>query len=243
MDQQEDKTFAQSAVDRPPQTHSSEERRKVHHVMNVELPIGDPGVINKRHTESRRRYPSVEIDDDEYVVVSVKRHPLGMLGIVLVGMISFVVTASIWITICFMPNSLNLTQAAKNNISLGAAAILVLITVFSYIGLMIYRRNQFIVTNERIIQKISKGLLDQQRQTINLEAIEDISYHQKGLMPHLFHYGEIRLSTVGDESTYTFTWVPEPNKYTDFLGDIVEDARENQFITDEAMEIGRKLSW
>ncbi|MBS7346776.1 MAG: PH domain-containing protein [Candidatus Sacchiramonaceae bacterium] len=243
MNPKADKTFTKSGANRPPQTHSPEELRKVHHVMNVELPIGDPEVIAKRHEESKRRYPHVAIDDDEYVVVSVKRHPLGMFGIILMGMISFVLVASIWITICFMPNGLNLTQSAKNNLSLGAVAVLVLIAVFSYIGLMIYRRNQFIVTNERIIQKISTGLLDQQRQTINLEAIEDISYYQKGLMSHLFHYGTIRMSTVGDESTYTFTWVPQPHNYTDFLGDVVEDARENQFITDETMETGRKLSW
>ena len=62
-------------------------------------------------------------------------------------------------------------------------------------------------------------------------------------MSNLFQHGTIRLSTVGDESTYTLTWVPEPHKYTDFLGDVVEDARENQFVTDEMMEIGRKLSW
>lgn len=243
MDSGADKTFTKPSANRPPQTHSPEELRKVHHVMSVELPIGDPEVIARRHADSKHRFPSVVIDDDEYVVVSVKRHPLGMLGIILTGMISFILVASVWITVCFMPNNLNITQAAKNSLSLGAVAILVLITVFSYIGLMIYRRNQLIITNERIIQKISMGLFDQRRQTISLEAIEDISYHQKGLMPNLFQYGTIRLSTVGDESTYTLTWVPEPHKYTDFLGDVVEDARENQFVTDEMMEIGRKLSW
>ena len=243
MSPEQDKTFAKPGANRPPQTHSPEELRKVHHVMNVELPIGDPEVIAKRHAESKRRYPQVSIDDDEYVVISVKRHFIGVFGIILMGMISFILVASIWITISFMPNNLNIAQAVKNNVSLGAVAILALIVMSSYIGLIIYRRNQFIVTNERIVQKISMGLLDQRQQAINLEAIEDISYSQNGLMSNLFQYGTIRMSTVGDESTYTFTWVPQPHNYTDFLGDVVEDARENQFITDETMETGRKLSW
>ena len=130
MDSGADKTFTKPSANRPPQTHSPEELRKVHHVMSVELPIGDPEVIARRHADSKRRFPSVVIDDDEYVVVSVKRHPLGMLGIILTGMISFILVASVWITVCFMPNNLNITQAAKNSLSLGAVAILVLITVF-----------------------------------------------------------------------------------------------------------------
>ena len=65
MDSGQDKTFTKPGADRPPQTHSPEELRKVHHVMNVELPIGDPKIIAERHAESMRRYPQVAIDDDE----------------------------------------------------------------------------------------------------------------------------------------------------------------------------------
>ena len=48
-------------------------------VMEVETPVGDPAVIAARHQEAARRYPDVNLDSDEYVVVSIKRHscPLG----------------------------------------------------------------------------------------------------------------------------------------------------------------------
>ena len=41
---------------------------------------------------------------------------------------------------------------------------------------------------------------------IDLPSIEDASFHQNGLMQKIFGYGTFRLSTVGDETTYTFQY-------------------------------------
>ena len=210
--------------------------------MEVETPVGDPAVIAARHQEAARRYPDVNLDSDEYVVVSIKRHSFGVFGIIISSMLSFIIVASIWITISIMPNNLNLTLAMKTNITLASLALLALSVVSAMIGHSIYKNNKFIITNERVVQWIVSGLFNQKKQTINLEAIEDISFSQTGFLQHLIGFGTVRLSTIGEESTYTFTFVPQPNKYAELLGDLVENAKENQFITDEMMELGRKLS-
>ena len=211
-------------------------------VMEVETPVGDPAVIAARHQEAARRYPDVNLDSDEYVVVSIKRHSFGVFGIIISSMLSFIIVASIWITISIMPNNLNLTLAMKTNITLASLALLALSVVSAMIGHSIYKNNKFIITNERVVQWIVSGLFNQKKQTINLEAIEDIRFSQTGFLQHLIGFGTVRLSTIGEESTYTFTFVPQPNKYAELLGDLVENAKENQFITDEMMELGRKLS-
>ena len=41
---------------------------------------------------------------------------------------------------------------------------------------------------------------------IDLISIEDASFKQDSLMQKLFNYGTFRLSTVGDETTYTFKY-------------------------------------
>ena len=211
-------------------------------VKEVETPVGDPAVIAARHQEAARRYPDVNLDSDEYVVVSIKRHSFGVFGIIISSMLSFIIVASIWITISIMPNNLNLTSAMKTNITLASLALLALSVVSAMIGHSIYKNNKFIITNERVVQWIVSGLFNKKKQTINLEAIEDISFSQTGFLQHLIGFGTVRLSTIGEESTYTFTFVPQPNKYAELLGDLVENAKENQFITDEMMELGRKLS-
>lgn len=212
--------------------------------MSVELPIGDPEVIARRHADSKRRFPSVVIDDDEYVVAFSKRHPLWVcLGLFWRGWFHLYWSLVFGLRSVLCPIIWTLLRLPKNSLSLGAVAILVLITVFSYIGLMIYRRNQLIITNERIIQKISMGLFDQRRQTISLEAIEDISYHQKAWCRICFSTAQFVWVQLATNPHTPLLGCLKPHKYTDFLGDVVEDARENQFVTDEMMEIGRKLSW
>ena len=61
-------------------------------------------------------------------------------------------------------------------------------------------------------------------------------------MQHLFNYGTVKLSTVGDESTYTFAFSPNPDKKAEFLSDVVEAARENQMLSDKLFEDGEKMS-
>ena len=39
---------------------------------------------------------------------------------------------------------------------------------------------------------------------IDLHSIEDTSFSQNGIMQKMFGYGTFRLSTVGEETTYTF---------------------------------------
>lgn len=214
---------------------------QIHHVMEVEVPIGDPAVISRRHEESKRKFPDISLDSDEYVVISVRRHPFGVAGIWIASLLTFIVVASLWILLCFMSNKFGLTAAVKSNISLAAIALIALSVVSGAVGNSIYKNNKFVVTNERVIQKLMAGLFNQKKQTISLEAIEDISFSQVGLFSHLFNYGTVRLSTVGDESTYTYTMVHQPEKQTELLGDLVENAKENRGVTEEMMTLGGKL--
>lgn len=213
----------------------------IQRVMQVEIPVGDPETIARRHEDSKKRFPDVALDEDEYVVVSVRRHPFGALGILFASAMSFVIVASIWILVCFMPNKFNLNQQMKFNVSLACLAILALSVLAGIIGNSIYKNNKFYVTNERVIQKLVSGLFSHKKQTISLEAIEDISFTQTGILAHMFDFGTVRLSTVGDESTYTFTMVSRPEKQTELLGDLVENSKENSEITEEMMNLGRKL--
>lgn len=215
--------------------------RRVQKVMNVELPVGNPKVIAARREESERRYPFVTHDTDEYVVVAVRRHAIGHLRILIVALITFVIVASLWILLAHTPNQFNFDDRAKFNINLIALSVLTLIAMGGIIGYSIYHRNKFIATNERILQWTVTGLFHSHHQTVNLEVIEDISFKQTGIFQHLFGYGTIRLSTVGEESTYMFSFVSEPSKHVELLGDIIENARENRFITDEMMKLGRDI--
>ena len=211
-------------------------------VMEVEVPAGDLEVIKNRHEESIRKFPQVKIDDDEYVVMSLRRHWIGLLGVFLTTFILFVLLVSAWILICYTPNRFEIPEQMKTNLSLIFAPLSALVLVAGYIGYSTYVSNKLFVTNERVVQWIVKGLLERNSQVINLEAVEDISFSQSGLLQHIFNYGTVRMSTTGDESTYTFNFTSSPAKTVEILGEIAECSRENQPISDEVMNSARQIS-
>jgi hypothetical protein len=63
-----------------------------------------------------------------------------------------------------------------------------------------------IITNKHVIQMVMKSPVATSVNIIDLQSIEDASFHQSGLLQKLFRYGTLRLSTIGDETTYTFPY-------------------------------------
>ena len=55
-------------------------------VMPVEFPAGDPEVIRARHQESVKNHPDISVDEDEFVVLALRRHWIGLIGIVFVSL-------------------------------------------------------------------------------------------------------------------------------------------------------------
>ena len=215
---------------------------RVQPVMQVEVPAGDPRVIKARHEQSVKTYPDITVDEDEYVVLSMRRHSLGYLLNIIFSAFIGVLLISAWIIICFMPNPPPIPANFKPQISLIFGSITLLLIILTYVNYVVYRANRFVITNERAVQWISNTIMSQKKQVINLESIEDISYSREGVLQHLFDYGTVELSTVGDESTYTFPFSPNPDKKAEFLSDIVEAARENQMLSDKLFEEGVKMS-
>ena len=215
---------------------------RVQPVMHVEVPAGDPQTIKARHDRSVKKYPEITVDEDEYVVLSMRRHSLGYLLNIIFSSIVAVFLISTWIIVCFMPNPLPIPANFKPQLSIIFGSITLLLILLTYVNYVVYRANRIVITNERAIQWISTTIMSQKKQVINLESIEDISYSRDGILQHLFDYGTVKLSTVGDESTYTFAFSPNPDKKAEFLSDVVEAARENQILSDKLFEEGAKMS-
>ena len=91
---------------------------QVQPVMQVEVPAGDPRVIKTRHEQSVKTYPDITVDEDEYVVLSMRRHSLGYLLNIIFSAFIGVLLISAWIIICFMPNPLTIPANFKPQISL-----------------------------------------------------------------------------------------------------------------------------
>ncbi|MDX1765587.1 MAG: PH domain-containing protein [Candidatus Saccharimonadales bacterium] len=151
----------------------------------------------------------LEIDPTEVVLHEVKRHPMGMLGILLVTGAVFIVYLGL--LYFFIRNSADYgLQDAENAIIIGAILLGGLIVLGGYAAIFVYRQNELIVTNENIILINQVSLFSRKVSQLNLAKIQDVSGDQDTITENLFGFGTLTIETAGEMKNFIFTYCPNP---------------------------------
>jgi uncharacterized membrane protein YdbT with pleckstrin-like domain len=177
-----------------------------------------PPAVMERYEASRRQFPNLNLSKGEYIISAVKRHPIGLLQIWLVAFV--LIGALLAVLANFLAENANTETVTMATVGLGLVSVLIMLG--AVVATMIYNANRFYLTNESVIQEIQVGLFNKHEQTVSLNNIEDASFYQMGVVPHLLNYGTIRLSTEGDETTYRFSYVADPKRHIAVLNNAVE---------------------
>ncbi len=190
--------------------------------------------VREKHGVSHLRYPFLNLSDGEYVVASIRRHPIGLIGIL-------ALTTSLIVVICmfygwYMGLASSSTSMSYSGVNLPSAASLfvpfalfiILVACGGLISSYVFLQNKLLLTNETIVQEIQTSLFSHREQTVSLSNIEDVSYSQSGILQTIFDYGTIRLSTIGDENTYHFSVVASPKDQAAKLSVAVEDYKNGR---------------
>jgi hypothetical protein len=187
--------------------------------------------IEAKHSESKKRYPELTLSRGEYVIESIRRHPIGLVSIwalviflVLIVMsgLSFYEIYRAEISASFLVNGGELPSAMiLFPVALFLCAFFVLGGVISTV---VYNGNRFYLTNESIFQHVQSSLFTTRTQVVNLINVEDASNDQTGILQQVLNYGTLRLSTQGEETTYHFYYVANPKRVVGLVNDAAEKA-------------------
>lgn len=187
----------------------------------ADMPISPE--VKKRHDESVKKYPFLNLSSAEYVIRAVRRHPIGMLPAILVTTLLVAITAFAMIKYSLIAEFFGIVNPPSFDAVLLLGTLLIfLFLVGGYIAIWVYLNNKFFLTNESVIQEIQTSLFHRFEQTVSLANIEDASFRQEGILQAMIGYGSIRLSTQGDETTYRFTYVANPKDHIATLNNAVE---------------------
>lgn len=184
----------------------------------------------RRHKDSVRRYPKLNLTEGEFVISVVKRHPIGVY--IPIGFSVFLIL----LIIVGLANYSLLVPSGKPTFAsflTPALALTGLISLGAYIVSYVYYKNRFVLTNESVIQETQQTLFAHREQTVSLGNVEDASYTQHGIMQMLLNYGSIRLSTEGEETTYRFHYVENPKKHAATLHNAVEAFKNGRPIGED----------
>lgn len=170
----------------------------------------DESLAKIRHERSKKDFPFLTLEDEEYVEFAFKRAKICLL-LILCGTSLAIIAILLAFLLTLLEHSL-LDNMGRDFLFIILLSLLVATVLISIIAIMIYRGNRLFITNRHVIQIIMDSPVSRSVNIIDLSSIEDASFHQNGLMQSFFHYGTLRLATVGDETTYTF-------RYSDIASD------------------------
>lgn len=199
----------------------------------------DPELVRLRHEQSQEQFPDIKLFEKEFVLKVIHRHPIGVAVIWLVSALITTLLVGIWAMLIIQNSSSNVIHQDLFSMSTGMiiiGSIVAIALIFAVIFSRVYRANKLIITTERVVQIISNSLFDTKRQTIDLGWIEDVSYHQKGFFASTIGYGSVRLSTIGDETTYYFVFAPNPQQITMRINEIVFAVKNERPLTEKQIK-------
>ncbi len=184
-----------------------------------------------KHARSAKEFPEIELEENEYVVLHIKR---AYVGIVLIWSVvgALVIALSILLIIIsstpsFTSSAFQINEQSLGYLRLAILAVYAIIIFGGFITHSIYDQNQLYITNYRAIQKTRTSLFANSTNVIKLSRIEDVSYRQQSLFDHIFKIGTLRMSTVGDETTYTFPWLDTPNDEVNTISHLVYENKHS----------------
>lgn len=186
--------------------------------------------LKAKHDASTEAFPSLNLSEVEYILVNIPRHMIGVIKPLIGSGLAILVIALFVFNYNFIMTTLGVASMAPPfwMILLGGLIVIAVIAMACYGAVWVFNSNKFFLTNESIIQEIQEGFFDHREQTISLANIEDASFSQVGPLQMMFDFGTIRLSTEGEETTYTFSYATNPKKQIAILNNAVEDFKNGR---------------
>lgn len=202
--------------------------------LEPEQPVISPE-RQRLHQRSVRLYPNLNLSAGEYVIRAVKRHPIGLIAPLAIGTVLIGLVLSLYFNFDVVAENAGLFGLFDDSSAFAVPVWLfvALVGLGMFISYYVYVSNRFFLTNESVIQEIQTSLFSRQEQTVSLANIEDASFTQKGILQQIFNYGDIRLSTEGDETTYRFSYVANPKDHIARLNNAVEAFKNGRPVNDD----------
>lgn len=184
-------------------------------------------LVRIRHARSKKDFPFLNLEEHEYVELAMTRTKKGLIMAWAATLLAIIVLGALSIAIL---NAITRTNVVKNETMMYFWIIVGLLFVLLLLGALMYSRiylgNKMFITNKRVFQFTQTSLFAKSANIIELSRIEDVSYKQHGVLDHVFNFGTLRMSTVGDETTYTFPFLDTPTDEVELIAHLIYNQKK-----------------
>ena len=187
-------------------------------------------LVKLHHARSQRDFPHLKLEDDEYVDLAIRRSSVGVVIIWASVIIAFIVLTVLIIIVSTInsASAVPLNDSAQFYLYCILAMLYVVILFCGGVGTYVYTANKLYVTNHRIIQETTTSLFTKSVHVIELVSIEDVSFKQQGIFDQILRIGTIRMTTITNDSSYTFKYVDTPTDEMETISHLVHVEKEQR---------------
>ena len=164
----------------------------------------DENLAKIRHERSKKDFPGLKLEEGEYVEFFFKRAKIVIKLIWGATFAGLVIVLLGFLVVLMQQDAID--EMGRRFLFIILFALLAAAVIIWVLALKIYNGNKLYITNMHVTQMVMNSPVSTSINIIDLKAVEDASFRQKNIFQKLFHYGTLRLSTVGDETTYTFPY-------------------------------------
>lgn len=184
----------------------------------------DESLAKIRHERSKKDFPGVSLEEGEYIEFAFSRAKI-ILALILGGTAFGVIVVLLAFLVALLGQD-SLDEMGQKFLFIILMALLAAAVIMGMVALTTYRGNKLYVTNRRVIQLVMNSLVSSSTNAIDLESVEDVSFHQDGILQRLLHFGTLRLATVGEETTYTFKHSDISSEDLEAVSKLVTEAKK-----------------
>lgn len=188
-------------------------------------------LVRLRHARSKKDFPDITLEEDEYVELAIRRSKIGLVFIWLGVLLGFAALTAALILFAFggiSSSMFRINATSKHYLYIMIFSLYAVLILVGIVATITYASNKLYITNKRAIQMTMTSLFSKSTNVIDLVSIEDVSFKQNGIFEHIFQLGTIRMSTVGDETTYTFKYINTPRDELDTITHLVHTTKNRK---------------
>lgn len=164
---------------------------------------------------------SIEKPDlNEVKICEIPKHPFGIFVFYFWAAIGLILVLGL--SYFLLPTVITDVDQALLIANLVALVAIVFTIIVLAVATITYGQNRIIVTDLNITQILQYSLFSRKVSQLNLVNVEDVTSVQKGLLPTIFGFGELKIETAGEQANFHFTYCPRSSYYAN----VILNARE-----------------
>jgi hypothetical protein len=171
----------------------------------------------------------IDIEHNEQKVLEVRKHWFALMNHFLLAFFAAVFPPIVVAGLNSAPGSLQVAGNDTVALLFLYTLWLMLIWLWLFFEWTDYYLDVWIITDQKVISVDQQRLFVREISTLQLDKIQDLTVEVKGIIPTMFHFGDILIQTAGEKREFIMLKIAEPQKVKDTIIHVIEQYNREHF--------------